>query len=147
MKDLHNRLVLVQAQKPILVLDATVPAAAVVDLAGWNSAAIEFNAGTKGAGDTGTITLQLEHAPDDGTGSAGAYANVVAADMLGVVPAAGIIYTLAGGAVAAKIYQCGYVGDKRFLRFTLAENNGNATGTILAITLIKGHGIDKPAIA
>lgn len=146
MKDNYNHLSLVQAVAPILVLDNTVPAAVEVDLAGFNSAVVEFTHAEKPVGDTGTITLKIEHADDDGTGAAGSYSNVAAADVLGVTPSSGICFTLAGGLVAAAVLKCGYVGGKRFIKLTLAENNGNATGTLLALTVIKGHGSDVPAI-
>lgn len=147
MKDSYNHLVPIQAVAPVNVLDATVPAAAVVDLAGFNSALIVISCNTKGAGDTGTITLTLDHADDDGTGAAGAYANVAVADVLGLSSVtSGIIKTLAAGAVAAAVYKIGYVGGKRFIKLTVAENDGNATGTIMSITVVKGHGQDAPAI-
>ena len=149
MKDLYNHIKPVQIVAPVNVLDATVPAAVEADLAGYNSASILVNCGAKGAGDTGTITLKLEHADDSATpGTAGAYAVVEAVDMLGVSPTAttGIILTLAGGAVAAAVYKFGYVGGKRHLKFTLAETDSNATGTIMAITLVKGHSQDVPVI-
>lgn len=147
MKDLHNNIALVQVVAPVKVLDATVPSAVAKDLAGCNSAVIEVSCGAKGSGDTGTITLTLTHADDDGTGSAGDYGNVAAADMLGVTPSSGLILTLAGGAVAAAVYKFGYVGGKRFLKFTLAEADSNATGTIMSITLVKGHLLDVPPIS
>lgn len=147
MKDTYNHLVPIQAVVPVKVLDATVPGAAVVDLVDFNSALIVFNCGDKVAGDTGTITLKLEHADDSATpGVPGTYANVEAADVLGVTPSSGIIFTLAGGAVAAAVYKCGYVRGKRHIKLTLAENDGNATGTILAVTVVKGHGLNVPAV-
>jgi hypothetical protein len=150
MKDLYNHIVPVQIVAPVKVVDNTVPAAVEVDLAGFNSAVIEVNCGAKAAGDTGTITLKLEHADDSAVpGVAGTYAEVEAVDMQGVTPAAGtgIILTLATGAVAAAIHKLGYIGGKRHLKFTVAENDGNATGTMMAISLIKGHGLDVPAIS
>jgi len=147
MKDLYNHLTLVQAVAPVNVLDATVPSAVEVDLANFNSAVIEVSCGAKGAGDTGTITLTLTHADDDGTGVAGSYANVATADMLGVTPSSGVILTLASGAVSAAAYKFGYVGGKRFIKLTLAEAGSNATGTIMSLSVIKGHGLDVPAIS
>jgi len=149
MKDLYNHIVPVQVVAPVNVLDATVPAAVEVDLASFNSAVIEVSHGAKVAGDTGTITLKLEHADDSAVpGVAGAYAEVEAVDMQGVTPATGtgIILTLAAGDVAAAIHKLGYIGGKRHLKFTVAENDANATGTMMAISLIKGHGLDVPAI-
>ena len=149
MKDLYNHITPVQVVAPVKVVDNTVPAAVEVDLAGFNSAVIEVSCGAKAAGDTGTITLKLEHADDSAVpGVAGTYAKVEAVDMQGVTPATGtgIILTLAAGAVAAAIHKLGYIGGKRHLKFTVAENDGNATGTLMAISLIKGHGLDVPAI-
>lgn len=147
MKDTFNRFVAVQVVAPVLVLDATVPAAVEVDLADFNSALILFNCNVKGAGDTGTITLKLEHADDSATpGVAGSYSDVAADDVLGVTPTSGVIFTLAAGAVAKAIYKCGYVRGKRHLRFTLAETGANATGTILSVTVLKGHGLNVPAV-
>jgi hypothetical protein len=147
MKDLYNHLTPVQAIVPVLILDATVPAAVEIDLKNFNSAVIEISHGAKGGGDTGTITFQLQHAADDGTGVAGAYADVAAADVQGVTPSSGIILTLAAGAVAAAIHKFGYVGGKRFIKLIPAENDANATGTIVSATVIKGHGLDVPAIS
>lgn len=147
MKDLYNHLKLIQAVAPVKVLDATVPAAAEVDLAGFNSAVIEVSCGAKQAGDTGTITVELEDADDSATpGVAGSYSHVDAADVQGVTPASGIILTLAGGAVDAAVYKFGYIGGKRHIKLTIAENDSNATGTIMSITVIKGHPLDTPPL-
>lgn len=148
MKDLYNHLELVQAVAPVKVLDATVPDPEEIDLAGYNSAVIEMSCGAKDSDDSGTITLKLEHADDSTTpGSAGTYSNVVAADVQGATPAEGIIKTLAGGAVAAAVYKFGYIGGKRHIRLTIAEDGTNSTGTIISVTVIKGHGLDVPPIS
>lgn len=147
MKDLYNNLDIYQAIAPVLVLDATVPAAKEVDLAGCNAAVIEVSCGAKGSGDTGTITLTVTHADDDGTGSSGSYGNVEAKDILGATPSSGLILTLGAGAVAAATYKFGYVGGKRFIKLTLAENDSNSTGTIMGINVIKGALLDAPPIS
>lgn len=139
MKDLYSNLSLVQAVAPVNVLDATVPATAEIDLKGYNSCLVEISHGAKGAGDTGTIVFTMTHADDDGTGAAGSYANVAAADVLGVTPSSGVIKTIAGGAVAATINRFGYVGGKRFIKVATTEAGDNATGTICSVTIIKGH--------
>ena len=148
MKDLYSNIDTVQVVAPVNVLDSTVPEAVVEDLAGFNSAVIEISNGAKAAGDTGTITLKVEHA-DDGAatpGVAGSYDEVEAVDLQGVTPTAGtgIVFTLAAGAQAAAITKIGYIGGKRWLKFTLAEADSNATGTIIGINLIKGHPLDAP---
>jgi len=146
MKDLYNHITPVQAIAPVLVLDATVPAAVEVDLVNFNSAVISVNCGAKAAGDTGTITIALTHADDDGTGASGDYADVAAKDVQGATPATGVVFTLAAAAVAAAIYKIGYIGGKRFVKLTTAEAGSNATGTIIGVTVIKSHGLDVPAI-
>lgn len=145
MKDLHSNIDIVQAVKPILVLDATVPAAVAVDLQGYNSAEVELSVGLKSV-DTGTITLKLEHADDDGTGAAGSYANVAAADVLGVTPSSGIIKTIDcdTDADTSNVFRYGYIGGKRFIKLTLAENDDNANGVILGVNVVKGHPLDGP---
>ena len=150
MKDLYNHLTLVQAVAPVLVKTGTVPDPAAVDLAGYNSAVIEMSCGAKAAGDTGTITLKLEHADDSAVpGVAGTYDEVEAVDMQGVTPDAGtgIILTLATKAVAAAVYKFGYVGGKRHIRLTIAAADDNTNGTIIGVTVIKSHGLDVPPIS
>ena len=142
MKDLYNHIEFVQAIKPVLVKDDTVPAAATVDLAGFNSAVIELSVGLKSA-DTGTITLKAEHS------DATSFANVAAADMQGVTPAEGVIYTIDADSddSTSRIVKFGYVGGKRYLKLTIAEVGENANGVILGVTVVKGHGLDVPPIS
>lgn len=142
MKDLYNRVEFVQAIKPVLVLDDTVPAAATVDLAGFNSAVIELSIGVKSA-DAGTITLKAEHS--DTT----SFANVAAADIQGATPAEGVIYTIDCDSddYTSRIVKFGYVGGKRYLKLTIAEVGANANGVILGVSVVKGHGLDVPAIS
>jgi len=142
MKDLYNHIEFVQAIKPVLVLDNTVPAAATVDLAGFNSAVIELSVGSKSA-DAGTITLKAEHS------DATSFADVTAADMQGVTPAEGVIYTIDADSddSTSRIVKFGYVGGKRYLKLTIAEVGANQNGVILGVTVVKGHGLDVPAIS
>jgi hypothetical protein len=139
MKDLYSKIKPVLVYAPILVLDATVPAAVEVDLKGFNSAVIEISNAAKPAGDTGTTTIALSHADDDGTGVAGAYTNCVVADVNGLTTVtSGVIFTLATAAQVAAVKQVGYVGGKRFIKITTAEADSNATGTIIGVNVIKG---------
>ena len=142
MKDLYNHIEFVQAIKPVLVKDNTVPAAATVDLAGFNSAVIELSVGLKSA-DAGTITLKAEHS------DATSFANVAAADIQGVTPAEGVIYTIDADSddSTSRIVKFGYVGGKRYLKLTIAEVGANANGVILGVTVVKGHGLDVPPIS
>lgn len=142
MKDLYNHIEFVQAIKPVLVLNNTVPAAATVDLAGFNSAVIELSVGLKST-DEGTITLKAEHSDTSN------FANVAAADIQGVTPAEGVIYTIDADSddSTSRIVKFGYVGGKRYLKLTIEEVGANANGVILGVTVVKGHGLDVPAIS
>jgi len=144
MKDLYSHIKPIQVIPPMLLLDAASPAAVEKSIAGFNSAVIIIDNAAKPVGDTGTITLKLEHADDTTFDVAGAYANVAAADILGATPSSGIIFTLATAAQAAAITKIGYIGGKKWLKFTLAENDSNATGTQISVTMIKGHPLDAP---
>lgn len=143
MKDLYSKIKPVMVFAPVLVVDNTVPAATEVDLKGFNSAVIEISNAEKPVGDTGTITIALSHADDDGTGVAGSYSNCAIADVN--VPTttttitSGVIFTLATALQAAAVTTIGYVGGKRFIKLTTAEANSNATGTIIGVNVIKGH--------
>jgi hypothetical protein len=145
MKDLYSKITAVAAIAPVNVLDATVPTTLEIDLQGYNSAVVIISHGAKAAGDTGTIDFTMTHADDDGTGAAGAYANVAAADVQGVTPSSGVILNLAAAAVAAAILKVGYVGGKRFLKIATTESAANSTGTICDIIVIKGDPEVAPA--
>jgi len=145
MKDLFNNIKPISVIKPMLLIDTASPAAVEKSLAGFNSAAIIIDHAAKPAGDTGTITLKIEHADDSATFDvAGDYSNVAAADIQGATPSSGIVFTLAAAAQAAATVKLGYVGGKKWLKFTLTENDGNATGTQISIMMIKGHPLDGP---
>ena len=149
MKDLYNNLEVVSIIDPVTVTNGGAPAAvADIDLAGFNSALIVYSVGTEAGTLSASLyhTLKLEHADDDGTGSAGAYSAVAAADVLGVTPAEGIIFTIDDPAKDNAVYKCGYVGGKRFLKITAAEE-GATSGCPISVVLIKGHGLDVPAIS
>jgi hypothetical protein len=142
MKDLYSKLKVVKVYAPILVVDSTVPVAAEVDLKGFNSAVIEISNAAKPVGDTGTITIALSHADDDGTGASGSYSDCTINDVN--VPTtvttitSGVIFTLATALQAADVALVGYVGGKRFIKLTTAEANSNSTGTIIGVNVIKG---------
>lgn len=150
MKDLYNNLEVVSIIDPVTVTNGGAPAAvADIDLAGFNSALIVYSVGTSADTLSASLyhTLKLEHADDDGTGSAGDYSAVAAADVLGVTPSStGIIFTIDDPEKANAVYKCGYVGGKRFLKITAAET-GATEGCPISVVLIKGHGLDVPAIS
>lgn len=152
MKDSYNHNVPIQAVEPILQLVGTVHAAVAVDLAGFNSALILWDVASKHASDTlntsNYFTLKLEYADDSATpGTPGSYTNAAAVDVLGGdTPASGIIKTVDSAADCDQIHKIGYVGGHRHIRLTLAAVGTIANGTLMSVTVLKGHGLDVPAI-
>ena len=145
MKDSYNKTEIATVIDPVTA-SASVTAVEV-DLQGYDSATILAYFGTN----AGTLTssnkwtVELTHADDDGTGSAGAYTNAGSDDVLGVTPASGVILTLDANTEDNAAYTVGYVGGKRYL-----ELKYTVSGTVslpMGIALIKSHGLDVPAIS
>jgi CBS domain-containing protein len=103
-----------------------------VDLANFDAATFVFDIGIVTADD---LVLTLEEAPDDGTGSPGAYTVVDAADLDGVVP----LPTTVLDQLQAQV---GYLGNQRFVRAVVTDS-GTGDG-ILSVVVIRGKG-RKPA--
>jgi len=141
MKDLHNNLDIVSVLNAIVV--SATQTITNIDLAGFNSAEIVFDIGLDaGSGLDGSnyLTFTLQHS-DDGT----TYANVAAADVLGVTPSSGVILTIDATDEDETLYHFGYVGGKRYLQIVITE-----TGTCscpISISLVKGHPLDRPPIS
>lgn len=122
------------------IVPQTISSAAIntgdVDLFGYNGALISTLIGTvaelnSGSPTAGSITVKVEHADDDGTGSAGSYSNVAAADISGATPSSGVVFTYDENNVGPN-FQCSYVGDKRFIRVTLTPADLDTGGSVSA---------------
>lgn len=146
MKDLHSNI------KPIGAFDpkdiSATQTAVEIDLAGFDSAEILWYLGIEAGTLSGSLgwTLTVTHADDDGTGVAGSYSNVAAADVLGVTPSSGICITIDDPAEDSKLYRFGYVGGKRFIKLLISEV-GSTTGCPMCLIVIKGDPLDKPTSA
>jgi len=145
MKDLYNNITVASMLDPIVSGDGAAGGALVADLAGYNSAVFVWHVGVQGSAlsTSNYYTLKMEHADDDGTGSAGSYSNVAAADVQGVTPASGIVATVDDPAEDNAVYKVGYTGGKRFVKCTLAET-GTAPNLPQSLIVIKGHPLDSP---
>ncbi len=100
----------------------------------------EMGASPEGAAQ---IAVLLEHADDDGTGSAGSYANVAASD----VDSDGA-HTVSAGVVTMSTsdlapVRFSYVGDRRFIRVTLTPT-GLTSGGPVGVWALKGHAHRTP---
>lgn len=143
MKDLHSNI------KPVSILHAVVVSATGnsgdIDLQGFNSAEFLVDAGVDagtGLGASHNLVFTLTHADDNGSGAAGSYGNVAAADVLGVTAASGVVLTIDSTDEDNTLYRFGYVGGKRFVKLTWTE-----TGVVsmpMSISLVKGHAADGP---
>ncbi len=103
-----------------------------VDLANFDAATFVFDIGVVTADD---LVFTLEEAPDDGTGSPGAYTVVAAADLDGTVP----LPTTVLDQLQAQV---GYLGNQRFVRAVVTDS-GTGNG-LLSVVVIRGKG-RKPA--
>lgn len=119
------------------------------DVQGYEGLLISMDFGAEHASDTlsGTnkVTCLLQHADDDGTGSPGSYANVAAADVVGVTPSSGVVYTVDAAADADQVVQFGYVGTKRFVKLTLTPAGTIANGLPVSVQFLKGFPHSVPA--
>jgi hypothetical protein len=147
MKDLCNTIDVVSVLDPIDITATSYKED--IDLAGCNAAtlliACGLDAGT-GLSSSHKFAFKLEHADDDGTGSADSYAACTDADVLGFEDlSSGVFFTLDSTDEDNAIYKIGYVGGKRFLKITYT-----VTGTVsmpMGITLVKGALLDVPPIS
>lgn len=138
--DLHNNVLPVRALQAQTISGSAL-ATGDLDLQGFQSAAVVVDFGDideMGASPVGgaQIAIKLEHADDDGTGSAGVYANVALADVLGPTSvSAGVVSTVTTDAALVRF---GYVGGKRFIKVTLTPT-GLTNGGPVVVSLLKGH--------
>lgn len=148
MKDLYNNIAVTQVTDPATV-DAT-GNSGDIDLQDGNSATLLIAIGEDGGSGLSSshkLAFKLEHADDDGTGSADSYAACDDDDVLGYtsLTEAGVFFTLDSTDEDDAVYKIGYVGGKRFIKLTWTE-----TGTVsvpMAVLLIQGHLLDSPPIS
>ncbi len=99
-----------------------------VDLQGFEGAVAIAEVGLIGGTSTPTFPLALQHAPDDGTGAAGTYADVPAGDLEGTQPSDIV------AATDQSTVSLGYHGSNRFLRWQV----GAVTGTSPTLQISAG---------
>lgn len=140
MRDLHSNVKAVEALRAATrTADVN---GADVNLAGYE--ACEFVASIGQSGDTlsGSVyaTIEMEEADDNGSGSAGSYTDVAAADIIG-----GNGATTNGEAVRIdattedrQVYRFGYIGQKKFVRVVYNVTGTHTNGTPVAICAVLG---------
>lgn len=117
---------------------------AQVDLQGAESAVAVFDLG---AYTDGTHTLDIEEAPDDGTGSPGTWSAVADADLQfdtndAAVTADGqVVFDAAGD---TGVYTIGYSGEERFLRVVIASLSGVTNGATYGASVVADDSRHRP---
>lgn len=145
MKDLYNSIAESMLLAPVSI--SATQSAVKVDLKDCNSAVFYWLTGIEAGTLSGSLgwSLTMTHADDDGTGVAGSYANVAAADVQGVTPSNGVVVTIDDPAEDVTLYKIGYVGGKRFVKLLITEI-GTTTGMPQALLVLKGHLRDAPIV-
>jgi len=150
MKDMDSNTVVVEGVNPIVMTVAVgAKDTGNIDMQGFQGALLVVHVGAKHASDTlsatNKITILFQDADDDGTGSAGTYANVDTVDVVGATPASGVVLTIDDAAKCSMVHQLGYVGDKRFIKATATPAGTIANGVPIAIEIVKGYPDYVPA--
>jgi hypothetical protein len=148
MRDLYSNLALVQAIiAQIITIGGGAKNSGDLDLRGFDSAMFSVNVGASGDALAAGVKfdIKMEHADDDGTGSAGAYSAVTATDIVGATPdGSGNLILIDDPAEDSQMYGWSYIGHKRFGKVTITPSAGNTNGTPFSIDLVKGHAHSKP---
>lgn len=113
---------------------ATVNGSAV-DLKGFNAAMIVVDVGTR---TDGTHTFEVQEANDDGTGSAGSFSAVAAADLVGTEP------VVNSASTDDTTYRIGYTGTKRHVRVSVTSASVTTGLADVAGYVVKGKPTEAP---
>lgn len=148
MRDLHSNIGVVHAiPAQVMSTGGGAQNSGDVDLRGFLAAEVIVNAGT--SGDTldadNRYDLKIEHADDDGAGSAGDYAACQAKDILGADPSeSGVAVVVDALADEDQVHRFGYVGGKRFVKVTLTPVGTLTNGMPFAVEIVKARPLQYP---
>ena len=147
MKDIYSYIAPVNALVPqTITVGGGAKNTGDVDLQGCNAVRVDIPAGA--SGDTLAVgvhhVVMVQHADDNGSGSAGSYAAVAAKDVIGVTPdGSGNVIDFNAPAMASTVQSFGYVGNKRYVRLTLTPA-GATSGGVFSAVAVKGHPASAP---
>lgn len=139
MRDQHHDLSLRSALAPAVY--SANQAGTVIDRRDFQSLTFVIQTGVGGITFTTTnkITYVLEDSDD------GSNFEAVAADaVLGANPVSGVIRAITAAHAAPSVTQCGYIGDKRYVRLTAQFGGTHATGTAISATAALGNPRQRP---
>lgn len=135
----------------VQIINNTTVAGAACDLEGYDAATIIAQIGAWG--DTvagGLIEIGLQHSDDT---VAGNFVDVPDAQLTDTVAGAstvtgavdtGVFSTVSSTSTDQKIQKTGYIGGKRYIRAKINGEKNLATGTPVAILLVKGKPANAP---
>ena len=135
MRDIISSIGLVSVITPAVLTADSTPS--VIDLAGFDSAALLIHVGAGGITFTGTnkVEFKLTHSDDDTT-----YEPVTADDVQGVTAGTGgVVHALVAAHPDPAITKVGYIGNRRYLKMLADFSGTHGTGTPIAVTLFKGN--------
>lgn len=143
MKDIYSYIAPVNALVPqTITVGGGAKNTGDVDLQGCNAVRVDIPAGA--SGDTLAVgvhhVVMVQHADDNGSGSAGSYVAVAAKDVIGVTPdGSGNVIDFNAPAMASTVQSFGYVGNKRFLKVTITPSAGTTNGMPMSVLVGKGE--------
>ena len=129
MKDLFNNVAVKTAIAPVSIADNTAQVSSIIDRQGYESVTFAIATGDIADADA-TFAVLVEHGNASNLSDAAA---VDDDDLLGTEAIAG--FTFADDNATRKI---GYVGGKRYVRFTITPS-GNGSAALMAAVAILGH--------
>lgn len=138
MRDLHNKITVVEALETIVVNDDTEGTGAVVDLAGANAAELIVAVGQSGDTLSGSVKLDLKLQHGDAANLSDAAA-VAAADVLGSWATGGIFATVDADGEDGTVYRVGYRGSKRYIRLFVDTTGTHTNGTPIGAVVVLAH--------
>ncbi|MFN9438457.1 MAG: hypothetical protein ACK57S_02265 [Brevundimonas sp.] len=139
MRDQHHDLSLRSALAPAVY--SANAAGTVIDRRDFQSLTFLIQTGVGGISFTTTnkITYVLEDSDDGST-----FAAVDAEDVVGANPVSGVIRAITAAHAQPSVTQCGYIGDKRYVRLTAQFGGTHGTGTAIAASAVLGHPRQRP---
>ena len=134
MKDLHNNLNMSAAFVPQTIVNDTPVVGNIIDMQGYKSLEFVILLGQI-LDSNATFTVLVEEGNDSGLSDATVVADT---DLLGTEVAAGFQFDSDN-----EIRQIGYIGNKRYVRMTIAATN-NTLDCDIAVLAVQGHAHNVP---
>lgn len=137
MKDLKNDIAVEVALNPQAITTDTTTDGNAIDLQDYESCTFTFFTGTVTDGDYTPVIEESDTGDFSGEETA-----VADADLIGTE--ANVAF--ADNDDDNKVGTIGYIGDKRYVRFTVVSTNTSSGAAVIGAHVIKGHPLTKPDV-